>query len=175
MAPAAAPSIAAAHAFAALSLLERATRRTGSCEAAETLALAREAVAAPRRRSSRTGALPVPAGTLVEVLPGPSAGSPQLTPAPGSVAGLDEARSGITVYRALTAGVIGGRAVAEGARILVGRRAIEPGDLVVVASRRSIKIAAADRRGRVELPLGGRIVGVVEGVIAEGGAERRCA
>lgn len=174
MAPAAAPSIAAAHAFAALSLLERATRRTGSCEAAETLALAREAVAAPRRRR-RTGALPVPAGTLVEVLPGPSAGSPQLTPAPGSVAGLDEARSGITVYRALTAGVIGGRAVAEGARILVGRRAIEPGDLVVVASRRSIKIAAADRRGRVELPLGGRIVGVVEGVIAEGGAERRCA
>lgn len=92
-------------------------------------------------------------------------GMPTLVPAPASVPGLDESREGITVYRCAAGGRLGGWIIRSGARVLLARRLPEAGDLVAVATRRSVRLTLVrDPSATVEE---GRIIGVVEGIIGE--------
>lgn len=93
-------------------------------------------------------------------------GVPTLVPAPASVPGLDETREGITVYRCAAGGRLGGWIIRSGARVLLSRRLPEAGDLVAVATRRSVRLSLV--RESSEEVEEGRIIGVVEGIIAEG-------
>lgn len=128
------------------------------------LALASQRRETPARRRHRR--LPVPPGALVEHLPAPS-GSPRLEPAPGAVPGIDAGRSGISVYRALQNGVVGDRRIRGGARILVSKRAGQEGDLALVSVRGALRLAALDEKGAPISLAEARVLGVVEGIVAE--------
>ncbi|WP_373049266.1 hypothetical protein [Vulgatibacter sp.] len=144
-------------------------------DAGAALALARSVVPQRARRQARRGrGFAVPAGTIVEVLPGPRRGAPLLVPATGAVPGVDEERQGLAVYRVQSAGRIDGRLVREGARVVLSRRRAERGELVAVVDRRSIRLCVEGGAGLAGVPEDGRILGVVEAVIADG-ASRRCA
>lgn len=94
---------------------------------------------------------------------------PTLVPAPGSVSRLDVERLGLRVYRCASSARIGSWDLRQGARVLLSRRAPEPGDLVAVATRSALRLSEFEAEARVPE---GRIIGVVEGVISEPTAVR---
>ena len=85
----------------------------------------------------------------------------RLVPAPGSVHGLDEGATRLTVFRTLDAGSVLGREVSAGARIVVSRQAPAVGDVAVFATRRAIGLCAL-----AAPPRGARIRGGGAAVIA---------
>jgi hypothetical protein len=107
--------------------------------------------------------VPVAGGGAAAAGPGPAgrAGAIRVVPAPGSVPGLDEGRSRLTVFRTLDDGRVLGRSVPAGARLLVARREPAVGDIAVYATRRTLGLCPAGAP-----PPGGRVLGVVEAVIA---------
>ncbi len=116
-------------------------------------------------RLLRRRRLQVAAGAVVEVMAGQVAGGPRLEPAPGSLPGLDERVADVSVYRVASAGRVGDRILPLGARILVGKRLAEKGDLLLIATRCSLRLVPADHvEGRLSEP---RILGVVEGIVAD--------
>lgn len=113
--------------------------------------------------------LPVGAGARTEIFPAPAT-KPTIAPAPGSVPTVDEGQTGLRVYRVCASGELGGWTLAAGSSVLLSRRTPEPGDLIAVATRRSIHLALADGRSRGRE---GRVIGVVEGVIHSRGTTAR--
>lgn len=124
------------------------------------LALALCAPLPARARRTR-----VPAGAACEVETDANAGPPSLTPAPGSVPGIDESREDLRIYRTLAASRLSGRHLAAGSRVVVSRRFPGTGDLAVVATRRAVRVIATGPGGAVPLPPDGRFLGTVEAVI----------
>ena len=125
----------------------------------------------PPRQRARSR---VPAGRLVEVLAGARRGAPLLEPAAGALHGVDEAGQGIAVYRVQAAGSVAGRAMAEGALVMLARRRADRGELVAVIDHRSIRLCVAGAVERGGVPAEGRVLGVVEAVVGAAAA-RRCA
>ncbi|AKU91603.1 hypothetical protein [Vulgatibacter incomptus] len=158
------PSSAASQAFRALVGAASAGSDPGSDPGtafAQALILA--APPAPRRpRTRRT--IQVGAGSPTEVLQVESAGSPSVEPAPGSLAGFDEGVAGVSLYRVARSGRVGDRSIASGALLLVGARPAERGEWVLVATTCSLRLVPAFAKDRE--PLGSRVVGVVEAVVA---------
>jgi len=152
-------------------LVELAARAPQLPDAGAALELARSVVPLrqPHRRRPRN---PVPAGNVIEVLPGPRRGAPLLAPASGSLPELE--RQGFAVYRVLAAGSIDGRRIDEGARVIVSRRPAARGELVAAADRRSVRLCVVGSSGLDAMPEEGRVLGVVEAVLAAG-RRRRCA
>lgn len=155
-----------------LALVEVAARVQQLPDAEPALALVRRIAPLPRRR--RPGGRPaVPAGAHVEVLPGPCSGSPLLAPAIDSFPGLDPARHGLRIYRALCEGRVEDRRIEEGARIFVSLRPAARGDWAVIADRRTIRIVPVGSRTPAALEEEGRFLGVVEGILSSQ-PRRRC-
>jgi hypothetical protein len=118
---------------------------------------AAEVIPLPGRTGGEAGGAAVPArsGSAGR------GGTIRVVPAPGAVPGLDEGRNRLTVFRSLDDGTVLGRAVPTGARLLVSRRAPAVGDVAVFATRRTLGLCPAGAP-----PAGGRVLGVVEAVIA---------
>ncbi len=81
-----------------------------------------------------------------------------LAPATGAIAGIDEQRLSVRVFRTLAAGAVLGRDVPIGARVLLAPRPPAPGDACVVRARDGLFCG--------EVEDGDRVLGVVEAVIA---------
>ena len=153
-------------------LVELSARAPQIPDAAAALELARSVVP-QRRQQRRRPRNAVPAGRTIEVITGPRRGTPLLTPAAGSLPALE--RHGLSVYRVLATGLIDGRRIAEGALVALSRRPVGKGDLIVAADRRSLRLCLVGGSGLDAPPAEGRVLGVVEAVIAEGQQRRRCA
>lgn len=149
---------------AAFGALLEVARKAGEAPAAgRALELARSAI--PPQKVRRPGRR-VPAGRLIEAIPGPRRGSPLLAPAGGALGGLDERQQRLAVYRVCAAGHHEGRLVEEGSLVLLSRRRPEPGSTVAAVDRRQVRLCSFGRTGIGGVPEGARILGVVEGVIA---------
>lgn len=121
-----------------------------------------EALVLARRSASRLPAA-VPAGRFVQAGPAelhaPGHGTRvPLAPATGTVAGIDEQRLSVRVFRTLAAGSVLGREVPLGARVLLSTRPPAHGDACVVRGRDGLFCG--------EVEPGDRVLGVVEAVIA---------
>lgn len=152
-----------------LALLDVAGSAQQLPDAAQAWNLARSAVP-PRRAARRRSRVAVPAGRLLEVMPGPRRGAPLLEPANGALPGIDEKRERLSVFRVQAGGSIDGRIIEQDALVILARRKAMRGEMVAVADRRSCRLAVAGAAGLGGLPEEGRVLGVVEAVV---GASRR--
>lgn len=165
---------AAHHAWTALQELASRPDSPTSSDASRALELASELAAPkslPRRRSGLHRA--VQAGAVVEIEREFSPGSPPLAPTVSE----RYPHGDIKEFVALATGMVGGRTLIRGERLLVVRREPEAGDWVVVATRRGIRIAVARGPGKAllrpcGLPEEGRALGVVEAILREGSSYR---
>src|SRR5690606_20813342 len=111
-----------------LALLDVADSAQRLPDAAQAWELARSAVP-PRRAARRRPRTTVPAGRLLEIMPGPRRGAPLLEPATGALPGIDEKRERLAVYRVQAGGWIDGRRIEPDALVVLARRQPVRGEL----------------------------------------------
>lgn len=145
-------------------LIEIAANVRALPDAAAAWNLARSTVPV-RRALRRRPHVRVGAGRAIEAIPGPRRGSPLLAPAAGALENFDEVREGVALYRVIAAGRIEGRAVEEGAVVVVARRPPERGAVVAIADGRAVRLCVAGAGAPWGVPAEARVLGVVEAIV----------